>query len=77
MANERTLLAYIRTFLAFLLTGAGLIKFTQEHIFTVLGLVFILLSLVTLVVGFVSYFKIRHLLKTDENAYLLGVDDPE
>ncbi|MEO0232592.1 MAG: DUF202 domain-containing protein [candidate division WOR-3 bacterium] len=55
MANERTLLAYIRTSLAFFIVGCSLIKFFNLTITFILGLLFIFLSILILLIGFLRY----------------------
>jgi putative membrane protein len=55
LANERTLLAYVRTALAFLITGIGLVKFFQEILLDILGVIFCVCSMITLIVGLIRY----------------------
>lgn len=55
LANERTLLAYIRTALAFMIAGLGLLKFFQDKMLEILGGVFCIFAIITIVVGFKRY----------------------
>lgn len=59
LANERTFLAYIRTAIAFLLAGATFMKFFDSFALTVVGWIFIPLTVATLLVGLRRYRKIR------------------
>ena len=56
LANERTLLSYIRTGLALGVTGAGAIKFFGSLIAVLLGWCFVVLALVVVGLG-VSRFR--------------------
>lgn len=55
LANERTFLAYVRTALAFLITGIGLLKFSQDFMLEMLGIIFVMGSLLVVVVGIRRY----------------------
>lgn len=68
LANERTMLAYIRT-AAILFGGAvTLIKFFPEQkMIHVLGIIFTLLAIVMLVIGWARYSKLRSALKKVQN----------
>ncbi len=59
LANERTLLAYFRTFVGFFASGAGLIKVFDDIAFTVIGSILMAVSPLFLVLGFVTFIKIR------------------
>lgn len=61
MANERTLLAYIRTSLAFFIVGCSLIKFFNLIYAFILGWIFVLVSILIILVGFLRYrfFKLK------------------
>ena len=55
MANERTLLTFLRTSLGFFLGGIALIKYLKHSIVEGLGWAFILLASVFLVWGLYRY----------------------
>lgn len=60
LANERTLLAYIRTSIGLLVIAITLIKLFDTYFTYILGIVFILLSIIPLVVGIYRYKKINN-----------------
>jgi putative membrane protein len=57
LANERTLLMYIRTALGFFATGAALVRFFERSVFVTIGWVFIPVGVIFLVFGI---FRFRH-----------------
>lgn len=59
LANERTLLAYIRTFLSFTVAGVSLIQFFNFKLFIILGYIFIPCGLIILVTGFVRFTAVK------------------
>ena len=63
MSNERTLLAYINTFLAMVATGVGLVKFTNDAFFVDVGFVLLVLSSIILSVGVYRFFRLRKIIK--------------
>lgn len=63
LANDRTLLAYIRTSLYFLVSGTALFEVNKLAHVSQLGYLAFGLSFAFLVVGFISYFKIKKKLK--------------
>ena len=68
LANERTLLAYIRTFLSFAVAGASLIQFFDVRFFIVLGYFFMPFGAIILIIGFMRYIKTRTQLNSDKAA---------
>ena len=65
MANERTLLAYLRTGMTFIITGVGIIRFLKDGVFIVIcGSVFIITGVYFLCCGGLRYHRYKHLLKT-------------
>ena len=79
MANERTLLAYVRTTLALLACGASLIQFFTHPWMRLAGWVFIPVGLLTAVVGTSRYFKMRRSLRGAVGAapdWLEGAGEP-
>jgi uncharacterized membrane protein YidH (DUF202 family) len=63
MSNERTLLAYINSFLAMVATGVGLIKFTNDNAYVNLGFVLLCLSVIILIIGVCRFIRLRKLIK--------------
>ncbi len=59
LANERTLLAYIRTALALLITSLTLMKFFPQSVYQMLAYVFLVLSGVTVIIGFLRFHKFK------------------
>jgi putative membrane protein len=67
LANERTLLAYIRTALAMLVFGMAAFKlFSDKPIIVVLGGLFMIAGVVILVWGIVHFKKISMLIREDK-----------
>lgn len=63
LANERTLLAYIRTFLSFVIAGVSLIQFFDVPSFIILGYCFIPAGFIILVIGIIRYRKMQKRLR--------------
>jgi putative membrane protein len=63
LANDRTLLSYIRTSLYFLVSGTALVKVEDLENVKELGYVSFAISLGMLILGFYNYFRIRRRLK--------------
>ena len=63
MSNERTLLAYTNSFLAMVATGVGLIKFTNDKAFMLIGFVLLCISVIILAVGVYRFIRLRKLIK--------------
>jgi putative membrane protein len=68
LANERTLLAILRTALGCLLGGAGLFKFFGHPVYEIVGIFLMIISAVILCVGIRKYRTIKK---------LIGAIDPE
>ena len=64
MSNERTLLAYTNTSLAFLAAGVAFIRFASNVNIETIGYFLFLCSLLILVYGFVRFHKVRIIIKT-------------
>ena len=56
LANERTLLAYIRTAFSSLLVAILLLKFLENGITDYLGMIFLILSFIIIALGVIYYF---------------------
>ncbi|WP_158860547.1 DUF202 domain-containing protein [Lunatibacter salilacus] len=59
LANDRTLLAYIRTSLYFLVSGTALIKVEDLENVKDFGYVSFLISVLLVALGFINYFRLR------------------
>jgi len=55
LANERTVLSYIRTSLALFIAGITFIRFFDNRIIEIIGWVFIPLGLINLALGIIRY----------------------
>jgi putative membrane protein len=66
LSNERTFLAYIRTALALFATGGFVIRFFDSNLLEVLGWIFILLGIITVVIGKFRYRKMKRLIELEE-----------
>lgn len=71
MANERTLLAYLNTFLAMAATGVGFIKLSNDITFVNIGFVLLASSVLIPIIGVYRFIWIRKLIREkiclDEN----------
>lgn len=64
MANERTLLAYIRTGLTLIVSGGGIIRFIQDGKYILFfGLIFIAIGIFFLCWGIYRFRQYKNLLK--------------
>ncbi|MEX2591532.1 MAG: DUF202 domain-containing protein [Anditalea sp.] len=63
LANDRTLLSYIRTSLYFLVSGVALIKVEDLEKVRGFGYISFIICLVLIIVGFANFFKIRRRIK--------------
>lgn len=63
LANDRTLLSYIRTSLYFLVSGTALFEVNKLSHISSLGYLAFGLSFAFLAIGCISYFKIRKKLR--------------
>lgn len=62
LANERTLLAILRTALGCLLGGAGLFKFFGHPVYEIVGIILIVISTIILFFGIRKYRSIKKLI---------------
>ena len=58
LANERTLLSYIRTSFAFFVLGAFLIKFLSS--FVIIGIISIIFGFMVLIFGGIRFFDYKN-----------------
>jgi len=59
MANERTLLSYIRTSLYFLVSGTALIKVDDLENISDLGYISFAISIILVMIGFFAFFRVK------------------
>ncbi|WP_154854345.1 DUF202 domain-containing protein [Cyclobacterium xiamenense] len=59
LANDRTLLSYVRTSLYFVVSGTALIKVNDLENVKDLGYLSFLISIVLLVLGFINFFRLK------------------
>ena len=64
LANERTLLAYARTALAFLAAGAGMIHFFQSLIMNYTGGSLLAVGSAIFLIGTIRFVKVKRLVST-------------
>ena len=62
MANERSLLAYVRTALGCFLGGAGFFKFFDHPVYEIVGIMLMIISAAVLFVGIRKYRTIKKLI---------------
>jgi putative membrane protein len=62
LANERTLLAIVRTALGCLLGGAGLFKFFGHPVYEIVGIMLMIISAAVLFVGIRRYRTVKKLI---------------
>jgi putative membrane protein len=68
LANERTLLSYLRTFIGTFSAGIALVKLFDTVFTNITGLIFAAASPVFIVIGVIRFIQISKKLKTiDEN----------
>lgn len=66
MANRRTFLSYIRSSVALIVAGAGLLKFIQVPAWIGIGWICIVLAPILLVAGVIDYLKVRSLIEYEQ-----------
>ena len=62
LANERSLLAFVRTALGCFLGGAGLFKFFGHPVYEIVGIILIIISAIVTFVGIRKYRTIKKLI---------------
>lgn len=79
MANRRTFLAYLRTSVALIVAGAGMLKFIQVAAWIAIGWICIALAPVIIVLGILDYIQVKKLIKkeTEFMTTHLGSTDSE
>lgn len=76
LSNERTLLNYVRTALAFLASGVALIKFFEEPGMVILGWVFLPLGIGCVVLGAWRFNHVRRVLQHQWHLRSMEDDQP-
>jgi putative membrane protein len=59
LANETTLLAYIRTGLYFLVAGSTLGHLVDSAFWNIVGTPLIVIGMIIMLIGFIRYFRLR------------------
>lgn len=67
MANQRTLLAFVRTGLYLSITGIGIFQFSNTNRFYWIGWGLIGLGVVIAIIGTVNYWKMSHKIANNYN----------
>lgn len=77
LSNERTLLVYVRTALAFVAAGVALIRFFEDPGMVVIGWIFIPVGIAFLVFGIFRFNHVRRTLRRQWGLRSMdeGVDD--
>jgi len=68
MANQRTILAHVRTFLVLLATGVAFQELFDKPLMLLIGKFLIVFSLVLLLFGVISFFKMRKAIKKQKKS---------
>jgi putative membrane protein len=66
LANETTLLAYIRTGLYFLVAGSTLGHLVQSTFWNIVGTPLIFIGLIIVLLGFLRYLRLRRAIETSK-----------
>ena len=69
LANERTLLAYVRTSMALIVAGFSMIEFFTSDVYKLVGLAFVPLGVVAGAYGFRRFLKKKQAIHLDQEAY--------
>jgi len=75
LSNERTLLNYIRTALAFLASGVALIHFFEQPGMVIIGWALLPLGIACVVFGIVRFYHVRKVLQ--QQWHLRSMEDGE
>lgn len=62
LSNERTLLAYLRTFLGFITAGVAMIQFVKNSYFVVIGYGLLSFSISIVIIGLYRFIKNRSII---------------
>ena len=66
LANERTYLGYMRTFISLLAAGVGFIRFIEIEMVKYVGIALCLISPLFLIVGTWKYYSMKNEIKKQE-----------
>jgi len=75
LANERTLLSYLRGSVGCLLGGIGLIKFLDHPFYLLVGSLLLLVSVILFVLGVVRFRSTQQLVRNIDPADWLAVEE--
>ena len=64
LANERTLLAYLRTFIGAFSAGIAMVNFLESRLTTIMGIALVAVSPFILVIGIVRFFQVTRKIKS-------------
>lgn len=59
LANRRTLLSYVRTFIGLFAGGIGLVELQDNVIIIIIGYISMAISIPILVIGIIEYIKVK------------------
>lgn len=59
LSNERTLLAYSRTFLSFVVAGVSLVQFFRDQVFVIFGYALIPVGFIIMGTGIYRFFRFK------------------
>ncbi len=76
LANKRTLMAYFRSAVSLIVAGAGLMKFIQDPIWCIIGIIFIIVAPVMMTIGIVDYYRVKKLIDK-ESVFVQKFNDEE
>jgi putative membrane protein len=66
LANDRTFLAYIRTALTFIVVGVTFMKFFNNIVIEIIGLIYIPIGIFISIKGLIRYRKIKRVIQKEE-----------
>lgn len=65
LANRRTLLAYIKSAIGLIVSGAGLMNFIDNPIWVAIGVICVILTPVTIILGIIDFVHVSRLIKRE------------
>ena len=63
LANQRTLLSYVKTAIFLVSTAVGLFYLRNKGSFTIIEMMLFVAAALSLLLGFIVYFRVRHRIK--------------
>lgn len=64
LANSRTWMGNLRTSLAFFVAGVSFIRFFDNDILRIIGLIFIPIGIINVIIGFITYRKRKEMIRS-------------